>query len=42
MATGEKIAGMETDRVSVERGCEVNLFEKCMQLGGDLLAASVP
>ena len=39
---GAGIAGLEAARVSALRGHHVTIFEKSLQIGGQLLIASVP
>ncbi len=42
VVVGGGIAGMEAARVAASRGCKTTLYEKGKQLGGHLIAASVP
>jgi 2-enoate reductase len=42
VVVGGGIAGMEAARVSAVRGCQVTMYEKSGEMGGHLLAASVP
>ena len=39
---GAGIAGLEAARISALRGHHVTIFEKSLQIGGQLLIASVP
>ena len=42
LIVGGGVAGMEAARVAAIRGCQVTLYEKGENLGGHLIAASVP